>query len=73
MNNEEFISEISEILQTDEKLTFETELETLDGWDSLARITLMVFLQNNFDKQVTLTELNALKTIEDIAKKAGIC
>ena len=73
MNKEEFLKEIENILQSDNQLSFNTELSEIEEWDSLSRMTLMVFLQNNFNIKVTLSELQELKTVNDIAQKAGLC
>ena len=36
MTRDEFLTEMQDVLQTEETLSFETVLEELDEWDSLA-------------------------------------
>ena len=44
MTRDEFLTEMQDVLQTEETLSFETVLEELDEWDSLAVMATMAFL-----------------------------
>jgi len=72
MNKKEFLNAMQDVLQTDEDLTFETVLSELDEWDSLAVMATMAFLEKNFNIKTSIPDYKTIKTIEDIAKKAGI-
>ena len=72
MNREEFLEKFIDILQTESEINFNTELDNIEEWDSLSKMTTMSFLDSNFNIKVNFTEISKLKTVEDIAKKAGI-
>lgn len=72
MNREEFLVHMQDILQTDEELSFEMDLDSLDEWDSLSKMATVAFLDANFGVKTTFADFESIKTIEDIAKKAGI-
>ena len=72
MNKEEFLNEMVEVLQTEEELSFETVLDDLDEWDSLSVMATMAFLEKNFCVKTTLKDYKEMKTIGDIARKAGL-
>lgn len=58
---------IEEVLDTDEgALTPETILEEVDGWDSIAGLSLIVMLDENFNKTITGNQIRAMKTVADI-------
>ena len=72
MNREQFLEEMVDVLQTEEELTMDTVLEDLDEWDSLSVMATMAFLDKEFGVKTSLSDYKEMKTIEDIAKKAGI-
>ena len=72
MNREEFLVHMQDILQTDEELSFEMDLDSLDEWDSLSKMATVAFLDANFGAKTTFNDFGTIRTIEDIAKKAGI-
>lgn len=61
------IALLEETLDTDEGvLTPETDLSELEQWDSIAMLSLIAMLDEEFDKTITGKELKALKTVADI-------
>ena len=72
MNKEEFLEEMVDVIQTEEKITMETVLEDLEEWDSLSIMSTMAFLDKNFSVKTSMADYKAMITIGDIAKKAGI-
>lgn len=72
MTRDEFLTEMQEVLQAEEPLTFETVLKDLEEWDSLSVMATMAFLDKNFGVKTTLADYIGMKTIEDIAVKAGL-
>ena len=47
-------------------------LEELDEWDSLAVMATMAFLDKNFGVKTSISDYLDIKTLEDIAVKAGL-
>ena len=72
MTNEEFLTEMQDVLQTEEDLSMDTVLEDLDEWDSLSVMATMAFLEKSFNVKTTMKDYKEMKTIGDIAKKAGM-
>ncbi len=72
MNKEQFLEEMVEVLQTEDEITMDTVLEDLEEWDSLSIMSTMAFLDKNFGVKTTMKDYQNMKTIEDIARKAGL-
>ena len=72
MNREDFLEKMQDVLQMEYELTFDTVLEDLDEWDSLAMMAVTAFLDKNFNLKLTFNDFKNFKTVEDIAKKVGI-
>lgn len=61
------IALLEETLDTEEGvLTPETSLNTVEEWDSIAMLSLIAMLDEEFDKTITGKELKELKTVADI-------
>lgn len=72
MNKEQFLEEMLEVLQTEDEITMDTVLEDLEEWDSLSIMSTMAFLDKNFGVKTTMKDYQNMKTIGDIARKAGL-
>ena len=71
MTRDEFLTQMLDVLQREDELTFDMELQDIDEWDSLAVMATMAFLDKQFGVKTSISDYNSMKTIEDIAKKAG--
>lgn len=72
MTRDEFLTEMQDVLQTEEELSFDTVLQSLEEWDSLAVMATMAFLDKTFGVKTSMTDYIAVNTLEDIAVKAGL-
>lgn len=72
MTKEDFLNEMIDVLQTEEEISFDTILTDLDEWDSLSIMATMAFLDKSFGVKTTMKDYKEMKTISDIAKKAGL-
>lgn len=72
MNRDDFLVEMQDVLQTEEVLTFDTVLAELPEWDSLAIMSTMAFLDSNFGVKTSMADYATMKTIGDIAVRAGV-
>ena len=72
MTNEEFLTQMQDVLQTEEELSFETVLDDLDEWDSLSVMATIAFLEKSLGVKTTMKDYKAMKTIGDIAANAGL-
>jgi len=50
---------------------FETQLDDLPEWDSLAKITLISFFDAKFKLRVGIEEVNRFKSIQDVYDRVG--
>lgn len=72
MNENEFLIDMQDVLQTEDTLAMDTILDDLEEWDSLSVMATMAFLDKNFGLKTTMADYKAMKTIGDIARKAGV-
>lgn len=72
MNKQEFLAQMQDVLQTEETLIFDTVLDDLPEWDSLSVMATMAFLDKEFSVKTTMKDFSDVKTIGDIAAKAGL-
>ena len=68
----EFIELFAEAIEVDapRTLTPNTKFHELDEWSSISVMLLIAFFDDEFDKEITPSEINAAKTIEDLFKIA---
>ncbi|MCI8756829.1 MAG: acyl carrier protein [Oscillospiraceae bacterium] len=67
MDNAKKIELLEEMLDVDSgTLKPEMVLEEIDEWDSMAKISLIVLMDEECGKKLTSTELKQFKTIQDI-------
>lgn len=67
MELNEKLALIEEALDTEEGvLTPEAMLDDMDEWDSISALSLIVMLDEHFNKTITGAEIKALKTVGDI-------
>lgn len=67
MTNKEKMLLLAEMLElSEEDFTADTMLDELEEWDSMARLSLIVLMEDEFNKKVTRSEVMNYKTIQDI-------
>lgn len=67
MELKEKLALLEEILDMDEgTLAPETTLDDLEEWDSIAALSLIVMLDEQFEKTISGNEIKALDTVGDI-------
>ena len=67
MELKEKLALIEEVLDVEEgSLSPETELADVDEWDSIAALSLIVMLDEKFEKTVSGAQIKALKTVNNI-------
>lgn len=69
MTNDQFLTEMQDVLQTDVLLTSETVLDDLDEWDSLSIMATMAFLDKNFGVKLKLADFKGMNTLGDIMSR----
>jgi acyl carrier protein len=66
MNLQEKLTLIEEVLDAEGSLTPETLLAEVDEWDSIAALSLIVMLDEKFEKTVSGAQIKALESVNDI-------
>lgn len=67
MDTEKKLALLEEMLEVDEgTLTPETVLEELDEWDSLAKLSLIVLMDDECGKTLAGDQIKAFVTVKDI-------
>ncbi len=72
MTINEFLAELQDSLQREEELTLEMVLKDLPEWDSLAMMSVVVLFDKHFNKKLTFSDFENLKTVSDLVKKTGL-
>lgn len=73
MNKEKFLEEFIEELGIEQNnVNLDTELLSLDIWDSMSIMITTAFISENFEVNLTNDNFKHFKTIRDIANSAGI-
>ena len=72
MTKDEFLKEMTEVLQTEGEISFDTVLADMPEWDSLSVMATMAFLGQNFNVKTSLQDYKKLHTLGDIAQLAGL-
>ena len=71
MDLEKFIKNLTEIIDTEEKLTLETKLADVEDWDSLSLVGFLSFCNSKLGLSITPDEVKAAQTVADLFKIAG--
>lgn len=67
MDQKKIMALIEEALDTEEgALAPDTVLADIDEWDSIAALSLIAMLDEQFDKTITGAEIKAMRTVADI-------
>ena len=67
MDIKEKLMKLEELLDVDEgTLEPEAALEEIEDWDSMAHLSLILLLDEEYGKKITGDEIRALKTVQDI-------
>ena len=72
MTREECLTQMQDVLQTEDTLTAETVLSDLAEWDSLSMMATMAFFDKNFGVKIGLRDFKEIETMADLIAKAGL-
>ncbi|MFS1511158.1 phosphopantetheine-binding protein [Chengkuizengella sp. SCS-71B] len=66
MLKEDFLNKVRDTLEEEIELDINMDLDDLEGWDSLGRLSIAALLSENFDKKVNTKTLMDCSKVEDI-------
>jgi acyl carrier protein len=71
MNTKDFLLKLQDELEEDEILTPETNFKSLESYDSLALLTIIAFVDENFDRKIDAKDFKEIKTVNDLMQIIG--
>lgn len=67
MEQKEKLVKLEELMDLEEgSLHAEDELNDIEEWDSIAHLSLIILLEDDYEKEISGSEVRALKTVQDI-------
>ena len=67
MDNAEKIKLLEELFEVEEnEISPDTNLEDLENWDSMMKLSLIVMMDDEFGKKLTANEMREFKTVKDV-------
>lgn len=75
MNRTDFFKELKEVLEIDDvELSEQTDLKNIEdfAFDSLAVMTLVAFVHENFEKQFNAMQINQVSTVRSLMELIGL-
>ena len=71
MTINEFLVQLAELIEIEDKLSLDTNLKDYEEFDSMAIMSLVAFLHKNFGKQFNARQLNQVETVESLVELIG--
>ena len=68
---EEFAAKIADILEVD-SVTPDFRFRTVDEWNSLKGFSIIVLMEQDYGKEMSVEEFLGCETVNDLAKFAGV-
>ena len=66
MNTDTFLEQMQETLEFEAELTLDTKFRELDEWTSLAFLSTIAMIDDEYDVVISANEFKSLETIADI-------
>jgi len=67
----EFLQQVAEILEVD-SVTPDFKFREIDDWDSMKGFSLIVLMEGDYGKSMTVAQFLACETVADLARFAGV-
>lgn len=68
----EFLAKVAEIIEVESTVP-EFEFRTVDDWDSMKGFALLVMIQRDYGRELTVPEFMTCNTVSELAHAAGVC
>lgn len=68
MDEQKFIADLTELLDTEEEIMLDTKLEDIEEWDSLSYVSFIGIALSKYKKTVAKEEIKTAKTVNDLYK-----
>jgi len=71
MTINEFLVQLADLIEIEDKLSLDTNLKDYEEFDSMAIMSLVAFVHKNFGKQFNARQLNQVETVESLVELIG--
>ncbi len=71
MTINEFLAQLADLIEIEDKLSLDTNLKDYEEFDSMAIMSLVAFVHKNFGKQFNARQLNQVETVESLVELIG--
>lgn len=68
MDTTQFLENIKDLIDTETELTVDTKFRELDEWDSLATLSTIAMVDDEYGIVISANELRQLETLGDIIR-----
>jgi acyl carrier protein len=68
MKKKEFIEKFAEAIERESEIKMEDEFRNYDEWSSIAYLSVIAFMDDEYDTQIEEAEFKKLRTVEDLYK-----
>ena len=66
MEINDFIEKFAEALEREDEIKMEDEFREYDEWSSLAYLSIIAFMDDEYDTQIEEADFKKLRTVQDI-------
>ena len=63
---EKFIEKFAEAIERESEIKMEDEFRNYDEWSSIAYLSVIAFMDDEYDTQIEEAEFKKLRTVEDL-------
>lgn len=68
MNEQQFVAKMIELMDTEEKLTMDSDLVGLEEWDSLSYVSFLALCRTYSKNRVLPADVKKAQTVRDLYK-----
>ena len=66
MSEKEFLEKLTEVADTESLLTLDTELASIDEWDSLSLVSFLAMAEASYGKKISRDQVRKAITVSDL-------
>lgn len=66
MSEKEFLEKLTEVADTESLLTLDTELASIDEWDSLSLVSFLAMAEASYGKKISIDQVRKAITVSDL-------
>lgn len=68
MGEQKFLADLTELLDTEDEISLETNLEDIEEWDSLSYVSFVAIALSKYKVAVAKEAIKGAKTVNDLYK-----